>query len=100
MPEKLLKALEAAHRAHPGVDTLAAIADALASAQGPAQALRWADEQLRSQPSLLGLEKLLGLRQAVAAEAEQLTLPSTLNLCAPTAPVPDSGHDPTVQLRV
>jgi hypothetical protein len=43
---------------------------------------------------------LLGADCVVAAEAEQLTLPSTLNLCAPTAPVPDSGHDPTVQLRV
>ena len=31
-----------------------------------AQALAWADEQLRNQPSLLGLEKLLGLRKAAA----------------------------------
>ena len=48
----------------------------------------------------LAAPPLLGADCVVAAEAEQLTLPSTLNLCAPTAPVPDSGHDPTVQLRV
>jgi hypothetical protein len=48
----------------------------------------------------LAAHSLLGADCVVAAEAEQLTLPSTLNLCAPTAPVPDSGHDPTVQLRV
>jgi hypothetical protein len=48
----------------------------------------------------LAVPPLLGADCVVAAEAEQLTLPSTLNLCAPTAPVPDSGHDPTVQLRV
>jgi hypothetical protein len=48
----------------------------------------------------LAVTPLLGADCVVAAEAEQLTLPSTLNLCAPTAPVPDSGHDPTVQLRV
>ena len=48
----------------------------------------------------LAVPPLLGADCLVAAEAEQLTLPSTLNLCAPTAPVPDSGHDPTVQLRV
>ena len=48
----------------------------------------------------LAFPPLLGADCVVAAEAEQLTLPSTLNLCAPTAPVPDSGHDPTVQLRV
>jgi len=48
----------------------------------------------------LAVSPLLGADCVVAAEAEQLTLPSTLNLCAPTAPVPDSGHDPTVQLRV
>ena len=80
-----LAALEVAHRAHPGVDTLAAIADALASAQGPAQALRWADEQLRSQPSLLGLEKLLGLRRAVAGEAEQSDLALIQRLITPQA---------------
>ena len=50
--------------------------------------------------TLLAVPPLLGADCVVAAEAEQLTLPSTLNLCAPTAPVPDSGHDPTVQLRV
>ena len=49
---------------------------------------------------ILAVPPLLGADCVVAAEAEQLTLPSTLNLCAPTAPVPDSGHDPTVQLRV
>jgi hypothetical protein len=49
---------------------------------------------------ILAVTPLLGADCVVAAEAEQLTLPSTLNLCAPTAPVPDSGHDPTVQLRV
>ena len=48
----------------------------------------------------LAVIPLLGADCVVAAEAEQLTLPSTLNLCALTAPVPDSGHDPTVQLRV
>jgi hypothetical protein len=50
--------------------------------------------------TILAVPPLLGADCVVAAEAEQLTLPSTLNLCAPTAPVPDSGHDPTVQLRV
>ena len=49
---------------------------------------------------IIAVPPLLGADCVVAAEAEQLTLPSTLNLCAPTAPVPDSGHDPTVQLRV
>ena len=49
---------------------------------------------------IFSVPPVLGADCVVAAEAEQLTLPSTLNLCAPTAPVPDSGHDPTVQLRV
>jgi hypothetical protein len=64
--------------------------------------LYFANNYIHVEASLanLAVPPLLGADCVVAAEAEQLTLPSTLNLCAPTAPVPDSGHDPTVQLRV
>lgn len=62
--------------------------------------LRYDHVLLKANLITLAVPPLLGADCVVAAEAEQLTLPSTLNLCAPTAPVPDSGHDPTVQLRV
>jgi lipopolysaccharide biosynthesis regulator YciM len=80
-----IAALEAAHRLHPGVDTLAAIADALAGSRGAVQALNWADEQLRNQPSLLGLEKLLGLRKAAAGGQADPDRDLTQQLIAPQA---------------
>lgn len=80
-----IAALEAAHRLHPGVDTLAAIADALAGSRGAVPALNWADEQLRNQPSLLGLEKLLGLRKAAAGGQADPDRDLTQQLIAPQA---------------
>lgn len=57
-----IEALKAIHRQQPSVDTLSAIAAALARFDSPAAALAWAQDELRRQPSLLGLETLLALR--------------------------------------
>ena len=77
--------LERAHEAHPGVDTLAAIADARLIAQGPAEALQWADAELRRHPSLLGLEKLLALRHAAAPARPDSDAELTQRLIGPQA---------------
>lgn len=79
-----LAALEQAHQAQPGIDTLAAIADARLGAQGAAAALSWTDAQLRAHPSLLGFEKWLSLRrQAVPSATAELDPELTQRLIAP-----------------
>jgi lipopolysaccharide biosynthesis regulator YciM len=62
-----LAALERAHAASPGIDTLAAIADARAAREGPAVAQAFVQAQLRARPTLAGLAKLLALGGAAPA---------------------------------
>lgn len=49
---------------HPSSDILAALTEAKAATDGAAAAQTWAEAQLRKNPSLLGLEKLLAIRVA------------------------------------
>ena len=73
------------HRGSPSVDTLAAIADALAQAQGAAAAIEWVEAELQRQPSLLGLEKLLELRAGCAEEARRAEIELSQRLIRPQA---------------
>ncbi|MEN9316018.1 MAG: hypothetical protein RIS35_2411, partial [Pseudomonadota bacterium] len=69
-PRRGVDTLKAAHLSQPSVDTLSAIAEALAELDGLDAALAWAEQELRRQPSLLGLETLLSLRiRALDGEA-------------------------------
>jgi lipopolysaccharide biosynthesis regulator YciM len=65
-----LEALVELHRQQPSVDTFSEILLALQRQQGAQAALAWGEQELRRQPSLLGLEKLLALRVA-GADGEQ-----------------------------
>lgn len=80
-----IERLQAIHRAHPSVDTLSAIGEALAESQGPAVALAWAEAELRRQPSLLGLEALLSLRVSASDEAQRTESELTRGLIQPQA---------------
>ncbi|MFO1199463.1 MAG: lipopolysaccharide assembly protein LapB [Burkholderiaceae bacterium] len=80
-----IETLERVHERTPSVDTLAAIAQALGERRGPAAALAWAERELRRQPSLLGLEKLLALRLAGADARARDEIELTQKLIAPQA---------------
>ena len=80
-----IETLTQAQRLQPSVDMLWAIVHALSARRGPAQALAWAEEELRRNPSLLGLEKLLGLRLAAADLASRDGIELTQKLVAPQA---------------
>ena len=69
----------------PSVDSLAAIADAKAASEGTKAAVAWVEEQLRRQPSLLGLEKLLALRAGDAQGAERDEIELSQRLVKPQA---------------
>lgn len=68
-PGRGVETLKAAHQLQASVDTLAAISEAIAEHEGIEPALAWAEQELRRQPSLLGLDALLALRIR-AAEGE------------------------------
>jgi lipopolysaccharide assembly protein B len=63
-----LALLEDVHRMHPSVDALRAIAGCRARRDGAAAAVDWLQAELERAPSLLGLEQLLELRKAAAAD--------------------------------
>ncbi len=73
------------HSRSPSVDTLAAIADALREARGAAAAIEWVEAELKRQPSLLGLEKLLELRAGRAEGAERAEIELSQRLIQPQA---------------
>jgi lipopolysaccharide assembly protein B len=71
-----IEALQAMHEAHPSIDSFSALVDALAVRDGIAAARQWATRAMQSTPSLLGLDKLLALKEPDAqgqdrAEREQ-----------------------------
>jgi lipopolysaccharide biosynthesis regulator YciM len=80
-----IDSLRQVHAGSPSVDTLAAIADALSQAQGQQAAIDWVEQELRRQPSLLGLEKLLELRAARAEGAERAEIELSQSLIQPQA---------------
>jgi lipopolysaccharide biosynthesis regulator YciM len=74
-----------AHQEQPGPDTLVALADAIQQQQGAAAALTWVEAELRSRPTLPGLEKLLALRKALGAGAADSDTELIQRLLAPQA---------------
>jgi lipopolysaccharide biosynthesis regulator YciM len=62
-----IERLEAVAEQVPSVDLAAAVADAIARRDGPQAAAGWAEAQLRERPSLLGLERLVGLQLSAPA---------------------------------
>ncbi len=75
-----IRTLEAVHAEHPSIDGFSALVDARAERDGVAAARQWAAQALQAKPSLLGLDKMLGLRgpgldgegQAELEQARQL----------------------------
>ena len=80
-----IETLKAVHLGQPSIDTLSAIAEALAAQQGNEAALAWAEGELRRQPSLLGLETLLGLRMATSDGVRKSECELTRKLIQPQA---------------
>jgi lipopolysaccharide assembly protein B len=62
--DRAIEQLEVIQRKHPAVDILDAIARAIERRRGAAAALAWTQEELRRNPTLLGIETLLALRIA------------------------------------
>ncbi len=77
--------LERIHLAHPSVDTLSAIAEALVPVRGQEAALAWAKAQLERQPSLLGFERLLALHAPLVDETRRAEIEFTQGLIRPQA---------------
>jgi len=74
-----------AHARDPSIDTLAAVADALAEHRGARAAVDWVEAQLRQLPSLLGLQKLLELRGTLVEGREHEDNALSLRLVEPQA---------------
>ncbi|RPH66704.1 MAG: lipopolysaccharide assembly protein LapB, partial [Burkholderiales bacterium] len=66
-----IEILEAVHRAHPSMDVFAALAGARADRDGGASAVAWAEQALRTAPSLLGLEKLLAMKSTLRDDGDR-----------------------------
>jgi len=80
-----IESLARAYEHSPSIDSLAAIADAKASGEGSTAAIAWIEAQLRRQPSLLGLEKLLALRAESVQGAEREEIELSQRLVKPQA---------------
>ncbi len=72
-----------AMREHPSFDAFAAVSASEAAARGEAAGLEWTERALRAQPSLLGLERLLGMRAASADDAQREEIALMQQLIAP-----------------
>lgn len=83
--ERGIDSLADAHARNPSIDTLAAVADALSEHRGAKAAVDWVEGQLRQQPSLLGLQKLLELRGALVEGREREDNALSLKLVEPQA---------------
>ena len=83
--ERGIETLQAVHRVQPSVDTLSAISEALARSHGHEEALAWAEDELRRQPSLLGLDALLALRVAASDGERRAECELTRKLIQPQA---------------
>ena len=72
-------------RDRPSFDVFAAIAAAQAGARGDEAGLDWAESALRARPSLLSLERVLGMRAARADESRREEIALMQQLIAPHA---------------
>lgn len=79
--ERLLGAM----RDRPSFDVFAAIASAQGGARGDEAGLDWAESALRARPSLLSLERVLGMRAARADESRREEIALMQQLIAPHA---------------
>src|SRR5690606_36559964 len=66
-----IAALEAVQREHPSIDSFSALATARVQRDGDEAARAWAEQALRAAPSLLGLEKLLAMREPLVQGVER-----------------------------